>query len=280
MNLILLTFPKSKSVPLELYRDAVEWIERNVARSNLLPDPRVVEIAKSAHGTTVFVSSSISVQEMDDVKREMVAEMIAKEFEVSESKQFLSRFGVPFVFIREQTWKESVETLEKGLNQRDSIIEKLYDKIHKLESNHKTKVHSHKTSRGEEIRLERLRLDRKLETAHELMMREKEKEIQQINNQFMEFIADQKEFFQAQEDRAVRIVLKELNELKEKHRALLKSKGHEIASKPSPREAERPQRVIKAPTPYRTTTTTTTSPLNSDLLSEYYGADLLNIMKK
>ena len=42
-NLILLTFPKSLGVPLELYNDTIAWIERCVSRAFLLESVRVAQ---------------------------------------------------------------------------------------------------------------------------------------------------------------------------------------------------------------------------------------------
>ena len=170
-NLILLTFPKSQSVPLELYNETVVWIERCVARACHV-ESRVAEITKSSHGTVALVLADDNEESNSDVKREMVAEKISKEFEITESKHLANRFGVPFAFVREQTAEETSRLLEKALKQKDSLIEKLFEKIHRLENTHKTKLRSHNTSKGEAIRLERIRLDRKLESAHEIMMRE------------------------------------------------------------------------------------------------------------
>ena len=169
-NLILLTFPKSQSVPLELYNETVVWIERCVTRACHVEFVRVAEITKSSHGTVALVLADDNEESNSDVKRELIAEKISKEFEITESKHLAKRFGIPFAFVREQSAEETSRLLEKALKQKDSLIEKLFEKIHRLENTHKTKLSSHNTSKGEAIRLERIRLDRKLESAHEIMM--------------------------------------------------------------------------------------------------------------
>eukprot|EP00938_MAST-03A_sp_MAST-3A-sp1_P007495 g7495.t1 len=180
-NLILLTFPKSQSVPLELYNETVVWIERCVTRACHVEFVRVAEITKSSHGTVALVLADDNEESNSDVKRELIAEKISKEFEITESKHLAKRFGIPFAFVREQSAEETSRLLEKALKQKDSLIEKLFEKIHRLENTHKTKIISHNTSKGEAIRLERIRLDRKLESAHEIMMREREEEIKKLN---------------------------------------------------------------------------------------------------
>ena len=113
-NLILLTFPKSQSVPLEIYNETVVWIERCVARACHV-ESRVAEITKSSHGTVALVLADDNEESNSDVKREMVAEKISKEFEITESKHLANRFGVPFAFVREQNAEETSRLLEKAL---------------------------------------------------------------------------------------------------------------------------------------------------------------------